>query len=129
LVKKMSEQVRVVEIAPSLLHPATGTDWLAVGDAALAVDPLCGDGVGYAVRSALLAVAAIEGEDAGQPGCLAHYRGRLRRAFVAHLNACHEYYSVDILGKEWDTEKVASARGAMYLDSSTREDAFHYILT
>jgi flavin-dependent dehydrogenase len=41
------------------LHPPAGGDWIAVGDAALAVDPVSSGGVTFALRSAIDATAAI----------------------------------------------------------------------
>jgi 2-polyprenyl-6-methoxyphenol hydroxylase-like FAD-dependent oxidoreductase len=68
---------------------------LHVGDAALAVDPLRGDGVGQGLRCALLASAVLGAIDAGRPvaACFAHYRARLAHAFRAHVNACRAHYS------------------------------------
>lgn len=55
----------VVAVGGHLLHPCAGPGWLAVGDAALAVDPLSGGGVAFALRSAELAAEALLGGDAG----------------------------------------------------------------
>lgn len=60
-----------------------GDGWLAVGDAAGLVDPITGEGLYYAIRSADLAVKALlseAGELAGQT-----YRRLLRRDFASDL--------------------------------------------
>jgi flavin-dependent dehydrogenase len=60
-----------------------GDGWLAVGDAAGLVDPITGEGLYYAIRSADLASKALLGEN-GVPA-QERYRGLLRRDFAADL--------------------------------------------
>ena len=55
--------VRVASAASHRLTPCTGARWLAVGDAALAVDPLSSSGVSFALRSAALAADVVLGGD------------------------------------------------------------------
>ena len=57
----------------------SGDGWMAVGDAAGLVDPITGEGLYYAVRSADLATDLLI---AGQPEA---YRARLRRDFTEEL--------------------------------------------
>ncbi len=59
-----------------------GDGWLAVGDAAGLVDPITGEGLYYAIRSADLAAKAIL-SDTAQPSSA--YRKSIRRDFVADL--------------------------------------------
>jgi geranylgeranyl reductase family protein len=76
-------------LLPSLETPAwrknrvAGEGWLAVGDAAGLVDPITGEGLYYALRSADLAAKALISELGG----LAEqaYRRMLRRDFAADL--------------------------------------------
>lgn len=58
-----------------LFHEASGSNWLRVGDAAMAVDPLSGNGIFQSLSSALQAPAVIN-TLLRQPG-----RGRLARQF------------------------------------------------
>ena len=58
---------------------------MAVGDAAGLVDPVTGEGLYYAIRSADLAAEAFLSEAAEAPDKLAHYRRLLRRDFAADL--------------------------------------------
>lgn len=51
--------VRVVTAAGHRLHPCAGPGWLAVGDAALAMDPLSSGGVTAALRTASAAADAL----------------------------------------------------------------------
>src|SRR5229473_119309 len=74
---------------PALESPAwrrnrvAGDGWLAVGDAAGLVDPITGEGLYYAIRSADLAAKALLSEISGLAGQA--YRRMLRRDFAADL--------------------------------------------
>ena len=62
-----------------------GEGWMAVGDAAGLVDPITGEGLYYAIRSADLAARSVL-EEAGDPAAqAAGYRNLLRRDFMADL--------------------------------------------
>jgi len=63
----------------------TGEGWLAVGDAAGLVDPITGEGLYYAIRSADLAVRALLSEVSGLAEKMTQYRRLLRRDFAADL--------------------------------------------
>jgi geranylgeranyl reductase family protein len=75
-------------VLPSLEKPAwksnrvAGEGWMAVGDAAGLVDPVTGEGLYYAVRSADLAAGVLLSESL-QPE--ADYRSLLRREFTEDL--------------------------------------------
>jgi flavin-dependent dehydrogenase len=56
----VSAAPRLVRADSGVLLPAGGPGWRAVGDAAMAIDPLAGNGVPRALRSALGAVDDIE---------------------------------------------------------------------
>jgi len=57
----------------------SGADWLLVGDAAGFLDPFTGEGLHRALRSAELAVEAVDRFLSGAPGALAAYDRRLIR--------------------------------------------------
>jgi flavin-dependent dehydrogenase len=61
----------------------SGDGWMATGDAAGLVDPITGEGLYYAVRSADLAAKAILAESPDMAGIA--YRKLLRRDFMADL--------------------------------------------
>ena len=67
LVNGESGSLSVVRADTGFLHPHCGPGWRAVGDAAMGSDPLAGDGVERALRSALDAADAIERELDGAP--------------------------------------------------------------
>jgi geranylgeranyl reductase family protein len=62
-----------------------GDGWMAVGDAAGLVDPITGEGLYYAIRSADLAAKALLAEIGTFPEKLQHYRKLLRHDFAADL--------------------------------------------
>jgi flavin-dependent dehydrogenase len=76
-------------LLPCLETPAwkrnrvSGDGWMATGDAAGLVDPITGEGLYYAVRSADLAAKAILAESRDLAGVT--YRKLLRRDFMADL--------------------------------------------
>jgi flavin-dependent dehydrogenase len=76
-------------VLPSLETPSwkrnrvAGDGWMAVGDAAGLVDPITGEGLYYAIRSADLAAKALLSEIGDRAGHA--YRRMLRRDFAADL--------------------------------------------
>jgi geranylgeranyl reductase family protein len=62
-----------------------GDGWMAVGDAAGLVDPITGEGLYYAIRSADLAANALLAETGGAPEKMQAYRRMLRKDFSADL--------------------------------------------
>lgn len=95
-----------VSAAPSYNPECAAPGRLTLGDSALAIDPLRGDGVGFALRGALLAqavVAAIaDGQDASL--CRAHYAARLARAFKEHVESCSLHYTRAYNAPAWKGE-------------------------
>ena len=62
-----------------------GEGWMAVGDAAGLVDPITGEGLYYAIRSADLAARALLAEVGDMADRVSHYRRLLQRDFTADL--------------------------------------------
>ncbi len=81
------EPPRVVDAASAYLSPAAGEGWLAVGDAAMAVDPLSGSGVYLALRSGMHAAAAIEGASSGD------YSAEVAGNFASYARNRHWFYT------------------------------------
>ncbi|MBG0792339.1 hypothetical protein IYY11_02555 [Methylocystis sp. H62] len=80
----------VVGCQPNFTYPI-GEGRLRIGDATVAMDPLRGDGVGNAVRSALLAQACI---GAGlTPHALEHFVARQALLFVRHVKQTIDHYA------------------------------------
>jgi len=62
-----------------------GEGWMAVGDAAGLVDPITGEGLYYAIRSADLAAGSLLADNGAAADRLTHYRQALRSDFAADL--------------------------------------------
>lgn len=116
---------------PRLRWPLCGPGWLACGSAAMAFDPLCGDGTAQAMREAILASAVIQaiakGEDEGQ--VLAHYQARMAAGLSRHLLLCEEFYRTGATGHWWKTEWQRTRTGAEWCAKQVGElERFRYQL-
>ncbi len=103
---------------PRIAHPLCGPGWLACGTAALAFDPLCGDGTGHAIREGILAAAVIRAaanETEVEP-LLQHYQGRLSIGLLRHLKLCREFYCTGHAGPWWAQELNLLDQGIQWCD-------------
>ncbi|MGH8908556.1 MAG: hypothetical protein ACRD0K_19175 [Egibacteraceae bacterium] len=98
--------------------------WLAVGDAAIALDPVSGDGAGHGLRGAILAAAVVEAIASGQPAraCPDHCHARLTAALRVHLQRCLVHYTA-FTSPPWRDERAVTA-GALASREAT--PAFRY---
>jgi flavin-dependent dehydrogenase len=105
-ISKISESIVTFPAFPQILQPLSSNKYLAVGDAAFSVDPISGDGTGYAIRGAILATSIINAIASGlsNSDCLQHYTLRLEKAFNAHLQQCLEYYLKGFTSSLWQRE-------------------------
>lgn len=76
------------DASSSELDHAAGKRWLAVGDAALAFDPLSSKGIGNALYTGLRAAQAMLAEDGGDALATARY--------AAHLRSIHHVYRAQL---------------------------------
>jgi hypothetical protein len=104
---------------PRMVAPLSGEGWLACGTAAMAFDPLCGDGTGHAIREAILASAVIRAvaKDGRKADILAHYEARLTAGFRRHLTVCREFYVSGADGPWWHRELELIEEGVAWCDS------------
>lgn len=105
--------------------------WLACGTAAMAFDPICGDGTAHAIREAILAAAVIRAVAAGEPtaALLAHYEARLTAGFRRHLAFCRQFYVSGGPGEFWKPELEATDRGIQWCTAALANHAeFRYQL-
>lgn len=98
---------------PRILSNLCGDGWLACGTAAMAFDPICGDGTSHAVREAILAAAIIQAAANGEnPAELrSHYRTRLLAGFGRHLALCSQFYKTGHTGPWWASELKSLEEG------------------
>jgi flavin-dependent dehydrogenase len=77
------------------LDRAAGEDWLAVGDAAIAFDPLSSAGIRKGFELGQLAAAAIAAAIAGDPAALAAYDRQVQESFGRYLAYRKAYYRLE----------------------------------
>jgi flavin-dependent dehydrogenase len=83
--------------ASQYLDCVCGADWIAAGDAALALDPLSGQGILAALRSGIFAAyAAGDWIRGGDSSALSRYRGLIERTRDGYLQARRRYYSEEL---------------------------------
>jgi hypothetical protein len=104
------------ETAPRLLDDPAAPGRLTLGQAALALDPICGDGTASAVRGGILAAAvaaAITGHDPGLDcdAVLAHYRAMMIAAMRRHLTQSWPFYARGGQSPWWQAQAAALAEG------------------
>jgi 2-polyprenyl-6-methoxyphenol hydroxylase-like FAD-dependent oxidoreductase len=95
----------------SRLAPAAGERWLAVGDAALAFDPLSSQGILNALVTGLQGAVAVDARLRGDRGAIAAYERRLAGVWSAYeLNSASAY----ALERRWPEAEfwARRARGA-----------------
>jgi flavin-dependent dehydrogenase len=79
-----------------LLSPAGGADWLAVGDAACAFDPLSAQGMVKALRSGIFAAyAAGDLLGCGDPAGMERYRRLVADEFAGYLRSRARFYAAE----------------------------------
>ena len=81
--------------APHLEWPLCGLGWLMVGEPAIKIDPVSGEGTPFALRSAILAGAVIDAilsDRIPDISALSHYQTRLTHSFISHLRGCIQFY-------------------------------------
>lgn len=101
---------------PRISFPLCGLDWLACGSAAMAFDPICGDGTAHAVREAILAAAVIRAAESGdeRTKLQSHYQARLLAGFERHLLLCMNFYHSGFGGPWWEREAAALEDGVAW---------------
>lgn len=101
-------------VAPRISWPlyGDGGQWFACGPAAISLDPISGDGVGYAVRSAIWLCALLS--EGG--GAIPDYAARLALAFRSHLGVCLRLYAKSRFASAWKHELHATERGLAAMD-------------
>lgn len=120
----------VFKAFPQILDPLCGSKWIAVGDAAFSLDPMSGDGTGYALRGAILAASVINGIASGldKTHCLRHYTLRLHKTFFSHLQECLKYYSIAFSSSSWKEEIQLMQRVWQYNFNTAQKESFAYKL-
>jgi flavin-dependent dehydrogenase len=79
----------------SLLEPACGSDWFAIGDAASAFDPLASQGLFHALYTGVEAAKAADCTLAGDPSGAAVYRARVAAVWSVYSNRLRATYALE----------------------------------
>ncbi|RAJ08246.1 flavin-dependent dehydrogenase [Chitinophaga skermanii] len=102
-------------ITPSLYHAATGylqqrhgNNWLAVGDAAFAYDPISSHGIISAMESGYYAGHAIAAHLQGNHDALIAYDYAISQGFSTYMQMHADYYAVE---QRWKQSPFWSRRG------------------
>jgi flavin-dependent dehydrogenase len=103
------DPARGYAVSPAITQRSHGDPWLAVGDAAVAFDPLSGTGLCFALRSALEAAEALVRDQRGDAHALRAYRAGCQRVFQQHLAERAEVYASET---RWPRSAFWSQRGA-----------------
>ena len=91
----LDSKPRVVAANSSRLDRIADGNWLAAGDAAMAFDPLSGQGVYKALESALRASEAIDRHRKGEASALGDYAKATRRDFERYQITKSAFYSTE----------------------------------
>jgi hypothetical protein len=113
-------------VYPRILSPLSGAGWLACGTAAIGFDPICGEGVGNALREAILVTASLRAflnAQSAQDPCavLMHYSSRLLSGFLWHLRTCIEYYTLARCSGWWDQEIEMLQQGVAWTECELKK--------
>jgi flavin-dependent dehydrogenase len=84
---------QIVSAASVVRRPVTGLDWMAIGDAALAFDPLSGQGVFKSIETGTRCGSAIAAYFDGELNALAEYEVWVEESYRSYLSMRAQYYS------------------------------------
>jgi flavin-dependent dehydrogenase len=93
-------RLTVRSAASQLLRPCAGPDWIAVGDAAMATDPLASAGILSALASGTTAAGLIASGGLRHEDVREAHDARLARRFADFLCQRGQYYQLE---KRWNT--------------------------
>ena len=82
----------IISAGSLVRQPVAGPNWLAIGDAALAFDPLSGQGVLKSIESGTRAADAIARGLDGDSSGFAAYQSWVQETYQAHLSVRRQFY-------------------------------------
>ncbi|HYM05835.1 MAG TPA: tryptophan 7-halogenase, partial [Terriglobales bacterium] len=89
---KIPSPVQIVSAASVLHRPVAGPNWISIGDAALAFDPLSGQGIFKSIETGTRSAAAMARRFDGDPSALAEYEGWVNESYLAYLSERRQFY-------------------------------------
>lgn len=111
-----------IDAAPRFGTPLT-PDGATLGDECLGLDPLCGDGIGHALRAGVLLAALLGPQGAEDKKRTQIYTARMRHCFVAHLQACETYYQLFEADPAWSSLQWEMRRARLLHEALLAEAA------
>ena len=90
-----SSPIRVANANTQYLALPVGDDWLAVGDAAQAYDPLSSAGISKGLTHGILAANTVAMHLLGDRKALQYYADQMAREFTEYLETRHAYYAIE----------------------------------
>ncbi|MBL4673819.1 MAG: hypothetical protein JKX81_16285 [Arenicella sp.] len=100
LSKESALKLTVCAANSSFSKQCAGDDWLAIGDAALAFDPLSSQGMFNALTTALLAKSAIDEALDGNSDATASYARKIAKVCNAYQQNLTEFYRTETRWQE-----------------------------
>jgi flavin-dependent dehydrogenase len=100
---------QIVSAASVVRCPVTGPGWMAIGDAALAFDPLSGQGVFKSIETGIRCGSAIAGFFGGDLGALAEYETWVNETYQSYLSTHAQFYSRVV---RWPESQFWKRRGS-----------------
>lgn len=112
---------------PRIVAPLGSSGWIACGTAAVAFDPIAGEGAGNALREGILASAIIRAaaEGANVEDLLAHYSNRVLRGFLRHMQECCRFYK-SVNGPWWQSEAESMRLGVDWAQNALASHAGNF---
>jgi flavin-dependent dehydrogenase len=83
---------QIVSAASVIRKPVAGPGWIAIGDAALAFDPLSGQGVFKSIESGMRAAAAIARALTGEAAAFGEYETWVQETYRDYLRLRAQFY-------------------------------------
>jgi len=90
--KQIPSPSLVVSAGSLVRRPVVGANWIATGDAALAFDPLSGQGVLKSIETGIRCAAAIACHFAGDSSAFKSYDHWVQETYQAYLSVRHQFY-------------------------------------
>jgi flavin-dependent dehydrogenase len=114
----------VVAANTSRLDHVAGKNWLAVGDAAMALDPLSSLGVYNALQSGLIAAQGIDSSLTGDATVLQNYAAKVEEDYATCLETRAQYYAAETRwpgSPFWQRREDEKAQEIRELKQTTRQ--------
>jgi flavin-dependent dehydrogenase len=93
---RLSDRLHIRSARSQRLDPFFGRGWLAVGDAAMAFDPIASQGIAKALAHGKLAAAAIASHLAGDASPLGEFLRNREQEYMAYRAKRADYYRIEM---------------------------------